>query len=71
MTVENQLIMNQLKESLQQLSERLTELERRTSDLEHPQLMYRPPKSDEYQTIAQTLDYLYNTVEDLNGSTIH
>ena len=71
MTVDNQLTMTQLKESLQQLSERLTELERRTSDLEHPQLMYRPPRSDEYETIAQTLDYLHNTVEELYGSTVH
>ncbi len=33
--------------------------------LETPQLMYRPPKSEEYQSIAETLDYLHNTVEEL------
>ncbi len=34
--------------------------------------MYRPPKSEEYETIAETLDYLHNTVETLiDGSPLH
>ena len=35
--------------------------------LETPQLMYRPPKSEEYETIAETLDYLHNTVTSLKN----
>ena len=50
---------------LQQLSERLTQLEKRISLLERPQLMYRPPKSETHQTIAQTLDNLHNDVDKL------
>ncbi len=35
--------------------------------LERPQLMYRPPKSEEYQSISETLDYLHNTVTSLKN----
>jgi len=37
--------------------------------LERPQLMYKPPESENYQTIAETLDELYKAVEELNGQT--
>ena len=30
-----------------------------------PSLMYHRPTSEEYETIAQTLDYLHNNVEGL------
>jgi len=49
------------------LSERLTQLEKRISSLEQPQLMYRPPNSQKYEKISETLDYLHNTVEELKG----
>ena len=63
MTVDNHLTMQKSNELLQQLSERLTQLEKRISLLERPQLMYRPPKSETHQTIAQTLDKLHNDIE--------
>ena len=65
MTVDNPLIMQKYNESLLLLCEKLNQLEKRISKLETPQLMYRPPKSEEYETIAETLDYLHNTVEEL------
>ena len=40
-------------------------MEKRLTLLEKPQLMYRPPKSEEYLSIAETLDYLHNNVEEL------
>ena len=67
MTVDNHLTMQKSNELLQQLSERLTQLEKRISRLETPQLMYRPPKSEEYQSISETLDYLHNTVTSLKN----
>jgi hypothetical protein len=30
-----------------------------------PSLMYHRPTSEEYETVAQTLDYLHNNVEGL------
>ena len=65
MTVDNHLTMQKSNELLQQLSERLTQLEKRISLLEHPQLMYRPPKSEKHITIAQTLDSLHKDVDSL------
>ena len=47
------------------LSERLTSLDQRISQLERPTLMYKRPTSEEYETIAQTMDYLHNNVEGL------
>jgi hypothetical protein len=41
----------------------LTSLDQRISQLERPTLMYQRPKSEDYETIAQTLDYLHNNVE--------
>ena len=33
--------------------------------MERPTLMYKRPNSEDYETIAQTLDYLHNNVEGL------
>jgi hypothetical protein len=33
--------------------------------LGNPSLMYHRPTSEEYETVAQTLDYLHNNVEGL------
>ena len=32
-----------------------------------PTLMYHRPTSEEYETVAQTLDYLHNNVEGIKG----
>ena len=67
---DKQLTIKQLSEQLQQLSDRLTHLEQRTSRLEAPQLMYKRPKSETHEKIAETLDYLHNSVEELlHGTT--
>ena len=65
MIADNPLTMQKYNESLLLLCEKLNQLEKRIAMLETPQLMYRPPKSEEYQSIAETLDYLHNTVEEL------
>ena len=52
------------------LSERLTSLDQRISRLERPTLMYKRPESEEYETIAQTLDYLHNNVEGIKKDLI-
>ena len=54
-----------LNQSLQQLSERLNQLEQRILSLENPQLMYKRPTSEEYESIASTLDYLHNALDEL------
>ena len=55
--------LNEQERTLLWLSERLTSLDQRISQLERPTLMYHRPNSEEYETIAQTLDYLHNNVE--------
>ena len=59
MTQENQLTMQQCSELLQQLSERLENLEKKVTALEHPQLMYKPPRSQSYLTLSEALDQLH------------
>lgn len=72
MTADNQLTMQKCNELLQELSERLTTMEQRISSLEKPRLMYRPPLAKDHQTIAETLDYLHNSIEALkDDSSIH
>ena len=39
--------------------------EKEILDLKKPQLMYRPPDSEEYETIAQTLDRLHKDIRKL------
>ena len=68
-------LLNQLNEqerTLLWMSERCTTLENRISQLENPSLMYkRPSASDQdYETIAQTLDYLHNNIEGLKGDLL-
>jgi hypothetical protein len=48
----------------------LTSLDQRISQLERPTLMYHRPNSEEYETIAQTLDYLHNNIEGLKGDLV-
>ena len=67
MPLDNQLIIQKYNELLQSLSERLTTVEEKVSSLERPQLMYKPPQCQDYQTIAETLDYLHNAVEELRN----
>jgi hypothetical protein len=42
-------------------------MEKRLNLLEKPRLMYRPPKSETHQSIAETLDNLHNDVDTLMG----
>jgi hypothetical protein len=37
------------------------------SNLENPQLMYKPPSSQSYLTLAETLNDLYKAVEELRN----
>ena len=67
MTQDNQLIMQQFNEKLQELLKRLTMVEKKVSQLERPQLMYKPPRCQNYKTIAETLDDLHNAVEELRN----
>lgn len=62
MTQENPLTMQQCSELLQQLSERLETLEKRVASLETPQLMYKPPRSQNYLTLAEALDQLHQKI---------
>lgn len=68
MPLDNLLIMQKYNELLLQLQERLTTVEKRVSALENPQLMYKPPQSQSYKTIAETLDDLHNAVEELRDA---
>jgi predicted nuclease with TOPRIM domain len=63
MMEELQQKLSEQERTLLWLSERLTSLDQRISQLERPTLMYQRPKSEDYETIAQTLDYLHNNVE--------
>jgi len=65
MTADNQLIMQKLNDKLQELLEKLTTMEKRLTSLEKMQLMYRPPKADKHEKIADTLDRLHNDIERL------
>jgi len=67
MTQENQSTTQKFNEQLQELLKRLTMVEQRVSNLENPRLMYKPPSSQNYQTIAETLDELYKAVEELRN----
>ena len=57
--------LNEQERTLLWLSERLSSLESRMESLGKPSLMYHRPTSEEYETVAQTLDYLHNNVEGL------
>ena len=70
MMEELQAKLNEQERTLLWLSERLTSLDQRISQLERPTLMYHRPNSEEYETIAQTLDYLHNNVEGIKGDLV-
>ena len=67
MTQDNQLTMQQFNEQLQELLKKLTTVEKRVSNLENPRLMYKPPQSQNYQTLSETLDDLHTEVRILIG----
>jgi hypothetical protein len=48
----------------------LTSLDQRISQIERPTLMYQRPSAEEYETVAQTLDYLHNNVEGIKGDLV-
>ena len=61
-------LLEKLKEqekTLLWLSEKLNNLELQMEKLGKPSLMYHRPTCEEYETIAQPLDYLHNNVEGL------
>ena len=62
--------LNELERTLLWQSEKLTSLDQRISQIERPTLMYHRPNSEEYETIAQTLDYLHNNIEGLKGDLL-
>ena len=57
--------LNELERTLLWQSEKLTSLDQRISQIERPTLMYQRPSAEEYETVAQTLDYLHNNIEGL------
>ena len=57
--------LNELEKTLLWQSEKLNTLEKTLEKLANPSLMYRRPSGEDYETVAQTLDYLHNNVEGL------
>ena len=68
MTQDNQLTMQQFNEQLQELLKKLTTVEKRVSNLENPQLMYKPPQSQSYLTLGETLNDVYKKLEECQTS---
>ena len=68
MTQENQSTTQKFNDQLQELHKRLTMVEQRVSNLENPQLMYKPPSSQSYLTLAETLNDLYRKLEECQTS---
>ena len=62
--------LNELERTLLWQSENLSNLDQRLSQLENPSLMYKRPTGEDYETVAQTLDYLHNNVEGIKGDLI-
>ena len=62
--------LNELERTLLWQSEKLSNLDQRLSLLENPSLMYKRPTGENYETVAQTLDYLHNNVEGIKGDLI-
>ena len=62
--------LNELERTLLWQSEKLTSLDQRISQIERPTLMYQRPSADEYETVAQTLDYLHNNIEGIKGDLV-
>ena len=57
--------LNELEKTLLWQSERLNTLQQTLEKLANPSLMYKRPTGEDYETVAQTLDYLHNNVEGL------
>ena len=57
--------LNELERTLLWQSEKLNTLQQTLEKLANPSLMYRRPSGEDYETVAQTLDYLHNNVEGL------
>ena len=70
MMEELQKKLNEQETTLLWLSEKLTSLDQRISQIERPTLMYQRPSSEEYETVAQTLDYLHNNIEGLKADLL-
>ena len=62
--------LNELERTLLWQSEKLTSLDQRISQIERPTLMYQRPSAEQYETIAQTLDYLHNNIEGLKADLL-
>ena len=62
--------LNELERTLLWQSERLNTLQQTLEKLANPSLMYRRPTGEDYETIAQTLDYLHNNVEGIKGDLV-
>jgi len=62
--------LNELEQTLLWQSEKLNTLEKTLEKLANPSLMYKRPTSEDYETVAQTLDYLHNNVEGLKGDLL-
>ena len=62
--------LNELEQTLLWQSEKLNTLEKTLEKLANPSLMYKRPTSEDYETVAQTLDYLHNNVEGIKGDLV-
>ena len=62
--------LNELEKTLLWQSERLNTLQQTLEKLANPSLMYKRPTGEDYETVAQTLDYLHNNVEGLKGDLL-
>ena len=62
--------LNELERTLLWQSERLNTLQQTLEKLANPSLMYKRPSGEDYETVAQTLDYLHNNVEGIKGDLV-
>ncbi len=62
--------LNELEKTLLWQSEKLNTLERTLEKLANPSLMYKRPTGEDYETVAQTLDFLHNNVEGIKKDLI-
>ena len=62
--------LNELEKTLLWQSEKLNTLERTLEKLASPSLMYKRPTGEDYETVAQTLDFLHNNVEGIKKDLI-
>ena len=61
--------MEEILQKLNSLENRIETLERQVEQLPIPfKLMYKRPESEDYESVANTLDYLHNNVEGLKGA---